>query len=291
MKVFLKKQLIFWLKITTYVVYFSMFLGSFWTVLTEYLDGPTKTSIEMIPNKLLQLPTMTFCPEMPFKSGKKMYLEKDFVENTYKIDEIFHKDTIDDFNKKHDFTVHETRSESFGLCYSVNSLPNPNIEMKLLKVTKDKNLKVFIHIDGKYLTVQEQNYESIFFYQLLYFLGEEFWLMRGLFPIPMEFVTIRNLQESNLRSGDLMFRKIESINVRKRNKFECREYQSEKTSFSDSNTYNRNESFTECVLKKFPNYLKDNGVNCIPAFWKAVRKYQHMPFCDKMSNAEAEELR
>ena len=159
-----RKCLFVILKIFSYIICFSIFIGSFATVLDEYLQvnmklflwkinvsrflqGVTRTSINMIPYKSLLLPTLTFCSEEPFKTGEYPYLEQDFVANTYKVDDIFHKDTISYLKNSLDFSLHETRSQMFGLCFSVSL---GNLKVPYLKLSKKLNIRIFVHPKGTF---------------------------------------------------------------------------------------------------------------------------------------------
>ena len=67
--------------------------------------------------------------------------------------------------------VTEVRSETFGLCYTLSSLHPVSAHnlsgINLIQLTKSRNLKVFIHGPG-----------------------DEFWIIRSVFPVHTDVITI-----------------------------------------------------------------------------------------------------
>ena len=106
----------------------------------KHVDQLTGISVELIPEKSLLLPSLTFCFEEPFKSRGYHYKEEDFVKNTFQLSDIFGPKSLEDF-KNPNVKVKEVRSEQFGLCYSVTSIKNQTL---LIELTRNKNVKVFI---------------------------------------------------------------------------------------------------------------------------------------------------
>ena len=106
-------------KILVYLLCFTMFFASLWTLFKKHVEELTGISVEMIPEDRLTPPSLTVCSEEPFKSNGDFYLEEDFVQNTFTTSEIFGPDfKIDNVSN----ILTETRSESYGLCYTLTRL-------------------------------------------------------------------------------------------------------------------------------------------------------------------------
>ena len=150
-------------KVFAYIICLTLFMISLWILFQKHVDQLTGISVELIQEKLLLLPTLTFCFEEPFKSRGYHYNEEDFVQNTFQLSEMFGPKSLEDF-KNLTVKVKEVRSEQFGLCYSVASITSQTL---LIELTRNRNFKVFINEPG-----------------------DEFWIIRSIFPIHTDVVSI-----------------------------------------------------------------------------------------------------
>ena len=150
-------------KVFAYTLCLTLFMISLWILFQKHVDQLTGISVELIPEKSLLLPTLTFCFEEPFKSRGYHYKEEDFVQNTYQLSDIFGPKSLEDF-KNPTVKVKEVRSELFGLCYSVTSITSQTL---LIELTRNRNFKVFINEPG-----------------------DEFWIIRSIFPTHTDVVSI-----------------------------------------------------------------------------------------------------
>ena len=133
--------------------------------LKKHVEELTGISVELTPEENLTMPSLTVCSEEPFRSNGDYYLEQDFVQNSFTMSEIFGPAFKGD-NVLQNIT--EARSYMLGLCYTVTSLhPVSAHKVKVIPLTKNRNLKIFIH-----------NF------------GDEFWIIHGFFPVPVDVVTI-----------------------------------------------------------------------------------------------------
>ena len=70
-------------KVFAYTLCLTLFMISLWILFQKHVDQLTGISVELIQEKSLLLPTLTFCFEEPFKSRGYHYKEEDFVQNTF----------------------------------------------------------------------------------------------------------------------------------------------------------------------------------------------------------------
>ena len=150
-------------KVFAYTLCLTLFMISLWILFRKHVDQLTGISLELIQENSLLLPTLTFCFEEPFKSRGYHYKEEDFVQNTFKLSDIFGPKSLEDF-KNPTVKVKEVRSELFGLCYSVTCITSQTL---LIELTRNKNFKVFINEPE-----------------------DEFWIIRSIFPIHTDVVSI-----------------------------------------------------------------------------------------------------
>ena len=108
--------------------------------------------------------------------------------------------------------------------------------------------------------------------------GDEFWLVFGVFPVPIEFVSVKNIQEKTIIFSDLILKKKESTIVSK-DELQCIEYGS------------KNDSFTECALKNLPLHFKEFDINCVPAPWIGIKNYHFTPDCNEMNKTSVKDLK
>ena len=131
----------------------------------QHVEELTGISVELTPVNNLSMPSLTFCSEEPFRSNGDYHLEDDFVQNTFRMSEIFGPKFKGDNTSQN---VTEARSYIFGMCYTVTGLhPVGAHNISYITLTKSRNLKIFIH-DA----------------------GDEFWIMHGFFPIQIDVVII-----------------------------------------------------------------------------------------------------
>ena len=81
----------------SYISCLTLFFISLWILIQKHIEEYTSISVELVREKAIQLPTLTFCSEEPFKVNGYHYLEKDFLKNSFGLSDIFGPQSIVDF--------------------------------------------------------------------------------------------------------------------------------------------------------------------------------------------------
>ncbi len=68
----------------------SLLLLQLSTVLEAYRSGRTNTAISYRGNEPMRLPSVTICPRVPHKRTVPMATEKEYLDNTWDLEDIFH---------------------------------------------------------------------------------------------------------------------------------------------------------------------------------------------------------
>ena len=85
------------LKGSTYGICLTLFLLYSVTIMQQYFNQLTSTSVDIDYSEALMLPAFTVCPKIPFKNSAKESFpitNEEFYEITYQLEDIFHPDTI-----------------------------------------------------------------------------------------------------------------------------------------------------------------------------------------------------
>ena len=85
------------LKGFTYGICFILFLVYGVSIMKQYFNELTGTSVDIDYNETLDMPAFTICPKIPFKNTAKESFpitDEEFYEITYQLEDIFHQDTI-----------------------------------------------------------------------------------------------------------------------------------------------------------------------------------------------------
>ena len=88
-------KIFFFLKATIYLVCILAFLGSAVDLYLKFSEEMTSTAIEFEDEKFLKLPAMTFCAQDPFKNKSSLFIESDFLRNTFEPEEFFSPETLE----------------------------------------------------------------------------------------------------------------------------------------------------------------------------------------------------
>ena len=91
------RKIVRFFKGLSYTSCLTLFLTSLWILVQKNIDQCTGISVEFVREKEIQLPALTFCSEEPFKSNGYHHKEKEFLENTFEVSDIFGPKSIDDF--------------------------------------------------------------------------------------------------------------------------------------------------------------------------------------------------
>ena len=93
-------------RVLAYVICLTLFLASLWVLFEKHVEELTGISVELHPEKYLNLPSLTVCSEQPFRSSGYYYLEEDFVKNSFTMAEIFGPDFENNTNVSQYLILH-----------------------------------------------------------------------------------------------------------------------------------------------------------------------------------------
>ena len=82
------KRLLRSLKFIVIVVSLVLLSVQLQVVLEQFLAGKTNTAISYESNKKLLLPSITVCNQRPHKESMPMEFEEDYVNNSWKLEDI-----------------------------------------------------------------------------------------------------------------------------------------------------------------------------------------------------------
>ncbi len=115
-----------WSKVILYLGQFILTLGFFIglvLIFAKYHEGPTNIEFEVETFPSLMLPAMTFCSHRAFKTRGFHFNERDFIAQTFKLQDIFDPATVIQLlHNKTKFSLTPVRSELFGQCFTVQNL-------------------------------------------------------------------------------------------------------------------------------------------------------------------------
>ena len=102
-------------------ILFSLFTYEFIIVIRKF----HRDSFQFInENKFEELmpPTITFCPAPAYKKPGPFLSEKEFIENKFTLEELFHPLVLEKLKNESLFEVKETYAAYYGLCYTIQKL-------------------------------------------------------------------------------------------------------------------------------------------------------------------------
>ena len=108
-------------KIICKVLCIFLFLFLMKKVMDKFYKATTTTGIKFRNEELLKLPCVTFCPVAAFKQRGLYYEEKSYLENTFRLEDIFHDYTLKQFENKTIFLIKELHTLFLGTCYTLCS--------------------------------------------------------------------------------------------------------------------------------------------------------------------------
>lgn len=185
------------LKFSAYFICVALFFHTLLKILSKYLDQPTATSVQFELRNSIPMPGLTFCSGRAYKTRGKHYNEEAFIANTFKRNEIFGNRTLTTLKNGSQIQVKETRSVWLGLCQTLifkreDIQGKDKFDRVFVGLRRDNDVKVFVHEPG-----------------------DEFWLIRGLFPRPFFDVELLAKSKPWTSLVDLRFQLSESTIVNK----------------------------------------------------------------------------
>jgi hypothetical protein len=88
----------------------------------KFTSKMTSNGITFSNDKITEkfLPSFTFCPWPVYKKKGFYYKEKDFIENTFSIEDIFHNWTLPNLRNRTLYNITEVQSLLYGRCYTIS---------------------------------------------------------------------------------------------------------------------------------------------------------------------------
>lgn len=185
------------LKYLAYCFCFFLFLQAVFRIAIKYQQQPTSTSVEIELRDEIALPGMTFCSSRSFKTRGLHYNEQDFIQNAYKLEDIFGDETVSSLKNTSLFEVLEVRTEWNGLCHTI--------------VVKEKDHRINRLL--KRLTIKKDNDVTLFIHKP----GDEFCITSPLYPRPIQQVDVEIKSKPMYSMADLRFKLSESTIANKVN--------------------------------------------------------------------------
>jgi hypothetical protein len=74
---------------------------------TDFVTGATNTAIQYETNERLALPTMTFCPKVPFKAKERGLEVESYMENSFQLRNIFEDASMANLSNSGLFSISE----------------------------------------------------------------------------------------------------------------------------------------------------------------------------------------
>ena len=220
------------------IVFFVLFLLLMGDVWLKYLNKLTNTGIGFKPNDETKktLPCITIRPTAAYKRHGFFYTKEDYEENTFKLEDIFHPETIERLNNTSLYTIENLNTLVYGKCHKLcyqNPVSSQQAERFILKKQSD---------------------------YIIYTLGdeEEFWLVmpfRFPYEIALEYLDSRN--DNGIISVNYIIQAIQTT-VINRPSNPCNSYSKTESVSSD------NVGFVECSRRSIWSRLEPNISCTIP---------------------------
>jgi hypothetical protein len=163
----LKQNLTFFsfLKLMVFFVNVGVYLWMTKDVWTKFRLKTTSTGtrIRVFESAEKLLPCFTFCALDAYKTPGLHYTSKQFVENTFDLEDFFEDETMLQIKNKSLYSLTQTWTVYYGRCHTACYLQKVRMELTSFYLKNTLDMKVFIHDKG-----------------------DEFWTTLGFFPVDQE---------------------------------------------------------------------------------------------------------
>jgi hypothetical protein len=174
------------IKIVGFLILGCLFMKMFNDDLQKFKNQMTTTGtrIRSHASKVKKLPCITVCAVAGFRKRGFYYLNQDYVDNTFEIQDFFSSSTLQALNNASMYSVKDVRSMYFGRCYKICHVDGMLTSgYKKWELKTDFNFKFFVHNDG-----------------------DEFWLVSGItFFIDMAQTIIEVQRTDGINAGFYLF--------------------------------------------------------------------------------------
>ena len=142
------------LEITVYVscaaLYFVL-MGDIWM---KFTNRATTTGIQYEDNVEPKIPCLSFCAWQAFTKRGFFYTEKDFLDNTFRPENIFSADTMNQLKNESYCSFEEVYSGFNGRCFTVCVKKFDSLQFWIrFGLKRDLDLQVFVHRKGEELWI------------------------------------------------------------------------------------------------------------------------------------------
>lgn len=226
------------------------------SVMDKYYEQTTTTGIRFRNEESRQLPCVTFCPVEVFKKRGFYYEEKSYLENTFRLEDIFHDYTLQIIKNKTNFLTKEIHTFYFGTCFTLCCLTYFEAKASVfIKFRYLSDIKLFVHGPG-----------------------EEFWLLASFtFPSEVGNVNLNIQEESNIVVAAVAIKETDTVYLNQEHSPCVPEVKKE----SVIQSYNR---FLECSKEKVWQNISEL-VSCSVFGFDAFYNNSQLPMCDKEDTA------
>ena len=224
-------------------------------LILQYNEGITTMAIEDQRPKSLRWPAITVCVEDVMKTPGFHFLDQDYAKNKFDMKDIFDENTLEEFEKEDKFQIKELWSRITGACYSIQ-----NKVMTTGKPFDEYPLGFKRHHDLS-LIIHEP--------------GDEFWLARFVFPVPVEIVSLKIRAQTNFTYGDLMLKKSDTTLLDR----------------PEQKCDGSKDNFNACCHDKVMENLIGNMIKCIPSYYSTLLSnwQKHFPTCQNLTAQDVSE--
>ena len=149
----LKKNFTFFtfLRITVFVINVWVFVWLTRDVWNKFRLKTTTTGIRfrVFESEQKPLPCFTFCASEAYKTAGLHFTSKQFVENTFDLEDFFEDETMVEIKNSSLYSLTQTWSVYLGRCHTLCYIPAVGLELTSLYLKKSLDLKMFIHNRGE----------------------------------------------------------------------------------------------------------------------------------------------
>ncbi len=225
-------------------------------VMEKFFKGTTTTGIKFRNEESMQLPCITFCPIKAFKHWGLYYDEKSYLENTYRLEEIFQNETLLLIKNNTNFYIKEFHTLFLGTCHTICALTYKRAKEEERYIFKyQKDIKLVAH--G---------------------IGEEFWLFAWfMFPSEVGNVQLSFKEDDEIVAASIAIKKTETVLLNQEHSPCVPDIEKE----SITHSYYR---FLECSKNKIWQNISKN-VSCTVFGFDEFYSNSGLPMCINESSA------
>ena len=114
-----KKYFFYFLRFVIYLTCFGAFSQQIVNIFEGHFQNLTAIASGLKIVKEINLPALTICPGVAFKSVGPFFTEKEFISHAFDLNDILSDHTIEKLSNKTLYKINEVRNVLHGRCFTI----------------------------------------------------------------------------------------------------------------------------------------------------------------------------